>query len=115
MAVYPKQLQLFDSDTGFRKGFGDEQVIPAQALDATVNVLLNILHKADHNITVPHTEPRIEARFRPFDNGFGAVTVSLSATTHTANEVITKMREAYDTWRVVNSNSFGLASSVDNT
>ena len=114
MAVYPKQLQLFATDTGFRAGLGDDPLLPAIALTTSVNVLLNVLHKGDRNITSVHDGERIEERFRPFDTSFGDVQVTLDAVPHTFNEVIGRMRDAWDTYRAVSNNSIGLATSTQN-
>ena len=114
MSTYPKQLQKFAGNTNFRKGFGDEQVLPAVAVDVSVNVLLNILHKADRNVSTVHDGKRIEERFRPFDTSFGTATVSLDAVPHTANEIIDRMRAVYDSWHAWGPDNNGHATSVQN-
>ncbi len=125
MAIYPKQLQLFDKnviggDIG-TPSFGDHVVLTDGMTPLggyTVNRLIRFIEEdfTGYVTTIDHV--RHEPRFRPFDTAFGDVVVYPESTPivgdKPANELIAIFRVLWDIHHEVTNNSFGYATSVLN-
>lgn len=125
MAIYPKQLQLFDKnviggDIG-TPSFGDHVVLAdgiTPVADYTVNTLIRFIEEDFTNYITTIDYVRHEPRFRPFDTDFGDVVVFPAGVAITgdqaANEIIEIFRVLWDADRAVTFNSIGYATSVQN-
>ena len=130
MATYPKQLQLFsatsvagagDIKSGTRAQ-GDTPVYSpgfTPPVDVTVNGVLAVISDTLYGIDLTGITNTIRTRprFQQFDTSFGDVviypgTVAVTGG-KTANEMITDLRTAWDTYTLRGANQTGLASSTE--
>ena len=129
MAIYPKQLQQFDTrsfattpgNTQIRDtSFGDKVILTdglTVLADYTVNKMIRFLEEdyTGYITTIDHV--RREPRFQPFDTSFGDVVVYPTGTIsgdQAAGEIIAIMRVLWDIDRAVTDNSIGYATSTLN-
>ena len=124
MAIYPKQLQPFDTNyiRGDIKGRTGNKVIYTKgftpASNVTVNDLLAVLNDTIYDIdfTGITNGIRTRARFRHFDSSFGDVVVYPGGVAmpanQFANEMIEILRVLYGLDHTVSGNRIGHAKSV---
>jgi len=130
MAIYPKQLQHFDT-VSFASGPGgskirdtsfDNKVVLTDGSTVispyTVNTIIRFIEEdyySEYVTTIDHV--RSEPRFQPFDTSFGDVVVFPAGPItgdQAVGEIIDIMRVLWDIDRTVSSNSIGYATSVQN-
>lgn len=123
MALYPKQLQLLDESTGYRKGYGETLVYsngftPPTAI--TVNDVIRAIDASIYGIDLTGITGTIRTRdrYRQFTGSFGDVvvfpgSVAISGN-QAANELIEVLRVLWDIANPRTVNKTGKATSVQN-
>lgn len=123
MALYPKQLQLLDESTGYRKSYG-ETIIYSDGFtppsDITVNSVIFAIDSTIYGVDLTGITGSIRTRdrYRPFTGSFGDVVVFPGSVAITgdqaANELIEVLRVLWDIENPRTVNKTGKATSVKN-
>lgn len=123
MALYPKQLQLLDESTGYRKSYGETIIysngfVPTS--DITVNGVIYAIDATINGIDITGITGNIRTRdrYRKFTSDFGDVVVFPGSVAITgdqaANELIEILRVLWDIENPRTVNKTGKATSVQN-